>query len=500
MPPDTPIALVTSAEHTGRSCPYCRFPLKTGVQAVECGSCHAMHHGDCWQDNGGCAVMGCASAPGKMAPQVAAPSPMQAPATAFATAGVSPPPPPPPPVGAAIPRRIQPAPSPTELVQAARSWAQTPTVLAVVSAGLIAFAAMVAVGLLIAVVAPDRSLIGGVTSGVPFFKGFVRDTVATTQVRLGHMYSVLPITFALVPLLGSAVGVYRNASRTAGLSPWRRLLVGAATGVPLALVTLILSRLGGGDGLGFSSKAVVLYCLLWGAVGGLLGATRAVGPNAWGSALAGISAPVARWLRLVGTAARPLLTVLVITGVVGVFVWEVQSIRHQENALDFRPQATALVETPFFVGEYAIDDVALGTFTQFKLLGADSFFGPLPPDDNSHPNFGQHYRIFGYHGGYPTYAYVFLLILLIALPIAFAAYAGYATAVRAGATSFGPGLGYGATVGLVWALIMVILRTIANVQFIVGDSLFVSVLLVAGVSGALGGLLATVRPPQLPQA
>lgn len=48
---------------TGRACPYCRFPLKEGIEIVECGVCHAPHHGDCWQDNGGCAVVACAGGP-----------------------------------------------------------------------------------------------------------------------------------------------------------------------------------------------------------------------------------------------------------------------------------------------------------------------------------------------------------------------------------------------------------------------------------------------------
>lgn len=48
---------------TGRSCPYCRFPLKEGGQVAECGSCHAVHHEDCYHENGGCAVAGCTSGP-----------------------------------------------------------------------------------------------------------------------------------------------------------------------------------------------------------------------------------------------------------------------------------------------------------------------------------------------------------------------------------------------------------------------------------------------------
>lgn len=48
----------------GRSCPYCRFPIKPGGAMRVCEICGATHHLDCWTDNGGCAVVGCAAGPG----------------------------------------------------------------------------------------------------------------------------------------------------------------------------------------------------------------------------------------------------------------------------------------------------------------------------------------------------------------------------------------------------------------------------------------------------
>jgi len=50
-------------EEAGRSCPYCRFPLKQGSQAASCPECGALHHTDCWEE-GRCAVVGCAGGPG----------------------------------------------------------------------------------------------------------------------------------------------------------------------------------------------------------------------------------------------------------------------------------------------------------------------------------------------------------------------------------------------------------------------------------------------------
>jgi hypothetical protein len=85
-----------SAEDAGRVCPYCRFALKEGAETTVCGVCKAPHHVDCWNDNGGCAVMACAGgpsatpatrasqptaptavAPGAPAPPIAPPPPRQ---------------------------------------------------------------------------------------------------------------------------------------------------------------------------------------------------------------------------------------------------------------------------------------------------------------------------------------------------------------------------------------------------------------------------------------
>lgn len=46
-----------------RLCPYCRFKVVPGTGAVSCHACGALHHAECWDDNGGCAVMACAGAP-----------------------------------------------------------------------------------------------------------------------------------------------------------------------------------------------------------------------------------------------------------------------------------------------------------------------------------------------------------------------------------------------------------------------------------------------------
>lgn len=49
-------------DDVGRSCPYCRFPLKQAIEAEQCDVCGALHHEDCWSDGDGCAVFGCTGA------------------------------------------------------------------------------------------------------------------------------------------------------------------------------------------------------------------------------------------------------------------------------------------------------------------------------------------------------------------------------------------------------------------------------------------------------
>lgn len=50
---------VATPDMSGRSCPYCRFPLKEGAPIATCADCRAVHHEDCWGENNGCAIGGC---------------------------------------------------------------------------------------------------------------------------------------------------------------------------------------------------------------------------------------------------------------------------------------------------------------------------------------------------------------------------------------------------------------------------------------------------------
>src|SRR4051794_5587472 len=74
-----------TSEMVGRICPYCRFGLEEGLGVIACSVCKAIHHDDCWEENGGCVVALCAGGPSLEAtPQEGAqqvePPPLPAPA------------------------------------------------------------------------------------------------------------------------------------------------------------------------------------------------------------------------------------------------------------------------------------------------------------------------------------------------------------------------------------------------------------------------------------
>src|SRR5688572_3092300 len=45
------------------TCAICLTPVNEGDEAAQCPACKAEYHADCWQENSGCALYGCAQAP-----------------------------------------------------------------------------------------------------------------------------------------------------------------------------------------------------------------------------------------------------------------------------------------------------------------------------------------------------------------------------------------------------------------------------------------------------
>lgn len=78
-------------------CPYCRAVIDPNeAQAVLCPGCGTPHHGDCFEENGGCTVFGCTAAPpAELKLSIGAPDLSQAGSAATPPASFNPVPPPP---------------------------------------------------------------------------------------------------------------------------------------------------------------------------------------------------------------------------------------------------------------------------------------------------------------------------------------------------------------------------------------------------------------------
>jgi len=57
-----------SEPEQGLRCGICQTPIQAGEAIGACPACAAPFHGECWEENGGCAVYGCARAPASVAP------------------------------------------------------------------------------------------------------------------------------------------------------------------------------------------------------------------------------------------------------------------------------------------------------------------------------------------------------------------------------------------------------------------------------------------------
>lgn len=476
-----------AADLVGRSCPYCRFSFKGGVMVVGCPSCRAVHHGECWEENGGCAVLGCVSAPGQGPVAGAPPPPLPPPPPPWPPSGRPGAPPPPP---ASPTPTVQTA---AELAARTQEWLKTPVVSAAGLGALRAAAIMLAAGLLIAIITPDTALTG--RSAGDLFIETLRLTVGMTMARFGasgfHIVLV-PLILVLVPIAAAAFGAYKESNRTADLPVRARLLAGVATGLPLAVLILGLAALAAKDGLGFAMGSVLLMCVLGGGLGGLLGAARATPDSA--AVLWSLLPPAAvRYLGLARIALRPLALLLVLAGCIGVIAWTVQIARGESNATLGRSTATALIESPFYIGEYAVGIASLGAMAQAQPLGEGgaAINTPLPFDDHGDfTDFSTPWRIFAFSDNYAPFAFIFVLILVIGLPLALAAIAGYAVASAEAARTPASGAAHGAAVGVSWALALTLLRAIGEMRWLDANSVFLFVLLTTGVAGIAGGLLA----------
>jgi hypothetical protein len=387
----------------------------------------------------------------------------------------------------------------------------------VVAAGLAALAAAGAVlvaGLIIALATPDASIIGLVGRGGGVVSEAFRQAVSTLLapvVDTGPLSSasgrVAPMIFAAIPIGAVALATRWQLHRTEGARPAARIAWAAVVGLPFGLLMLAFAVLGGSsDAANVSPSAGSAFGLglLWGVVGGALGAATALPLE---GAAEGRTAPplVSRVLTAATATLRPLGALLIACSALGLVGWIVQVGADVDEVRSGRSTATALVEESLFVGEHGVHLAALASGARFTADANGALGLPFPVDQASDvPGRDGGLRVFSYSDAMPAYVFLPALVLLFALLILAALYAGFAAARAVGAPTPIVGAAWGALTGPAWAIAMSILVSLAGGLFhgdADGGSVFGLFLLLGAVLGAGGGVLAVTdarEPADLP--
>lgn len=405
-------------------------------------------------------------------------------------------------------RAEQVAPGSTELAGQLATHLRTPGVAMAGLSALVGAAACLAFGLIVAVAFPHASFVS--IGGGGLFEETLIQAAAFSQANLelvdiGEAVRTVPVLFVLVPILGVAAGTAALAPRTAMMPARERLLWAAAAGVPFALIMMILALSVGqvpfdlfSAEVELSGGSVFMLSLIWGALGGVLGmafALRRIGEPVE----AALPPAASRYGGIASTALRPLLLALLVVGALGTTAWAIQ-VASDDDYRAFPPRSTgvAIVEQVAYAGDRAIDILPLGAGASERLGNYPVV--PVDPadvgeliDDEFTEGVAPTYNLFDLGAAMPAYVFVPTLICLIAIPALLALYAGFAVARRQGEARLERAAAWGAIVGPIWAISMVLLTALARKPIVgdpTGDSVFIAFLLGGAALGALGGALA----------
>jgi len=420
--------------------------------------------------------------------------------------GSSPSPPPqqppasPPPPGAQRVEKV--APGAGELAGELAQRLQTPGVIAAAIVGGVALLSCVVVGLIAAVASPDRTIIGFLHSEDGIFTEALRLTVATTLATVkafgegGTDNQLLPLVFGAAPFVGAAMGARVAAPSLTGMTSREAVAWSVGGAVVFAIGMLILALVANGQKnelgieLEFSIASVLLMSLLLAGTGATFGALRAAKTVAPDRPKVELPPAVTGRLRTVATPLVGLAALLAVATLVGFIHYEVQAIRGQEEATaQVRTELGATIENILFAPDIGVDTAGLAVLGQFDE-------SVLPVDDDQQSDLAENLddrgkgRIFDYSGALPIYIFLPELLILLGAVLVAALYAGFATARRAAPPTQPLAAAWGAVTGIVWALALVILRTLAYGPSTIGDSVFANALLIGTVAGAIGGFLA----------
>ncbi|HET8813520.1 MAG TPA: zinc ribbon domain-containing protein [Solirubrobacterales bacterium] len=438
------------------------------------------------------------------------PPPQEAPAPRPEPPQPQPPPPPPspPPGGTTTARenaeRV--APGVNDLFEELGSRLRTPGVALAGLSALVGAGICLAAGLILAIVLPNASYLA-VGGGSSLVEQTLAQAVSFSQANMSvqpeeFVLRTVPVLFVLIPILGVAAGVAASAPRTSGMPQRERFLWAVASGVPFAvLMAIFCLSLGEVDfdllsaPIEFSVGSVLLLSLIWGALGGALGMLFDV-RRAGGSVPNPLPPSAGRFAGIGWSALRPLLLALLVVGVLGTAAWVVQVAR-EDSFRDFPPRSTgvAVGEQIVYAGDHAIAILPLGAGASERLSGTAALpiddYSDLPDDlSASSPS---DYNLFDFSDTMPAFLFALTLVVLIGITALLALYAGFAVARRVGEKRPDRAAAWGALVGPVWSIAMVLLAALARKDIVgnpSGDSVFIAFLVGGAVLGALGGFLA----------
>jgi hypothetical protein len=372
-----------------------------------------------------------------------------------------------------------------------------PGVVAAGIAGATAAGIVLAAGLLIALLTPDLSIVGTVGVRTGFVTEAFRQALGTlltpmydSGVLIAASRRIHPLVLVAIPLAAVAFATRWQLPRTEGAPPLARLAWATLVAVPFALLMLVFALVGGEtEALGISPAAGSAFALglLWGAVGGLIGAATKL-------PLGDVTLPAPRPRAAVLAALRPLAVVLAVCTVLGLAGWLIQVARGVDNVRAERSAATALVEEAAFVGEHGVHLVALAAAARFRADTAGALGLPFPvADPGDVPGRDGTFRIFAYDGELAAAVVLPAVVLLMLLLALAALYAGFAAARAVSASTLASGAAWGAITGPAWAVAMALLVVLAGGLFH-GDpddgSVFGIFLFGGALFGATGGALA----------
>ncbi|MFI5028580.1 MAG: hypothetical protein ACHQCF_06325, partial [Solirubrobacterales bacterium] len=125
------------------------------------------------------------------------------------------------------------------------------------------------------------------------------------------------------------------------------------------------------------------------------------------------------------------------------------------------------------------------------LLGVD--LAELSQRRNAGSRPDLNYNLFDFANAMSPLLFIPMLIVLVAIPALLALYAGFAVARVMAERRPSRAAAWGAIVGPAWAIVMVVLATLARKEIVgdpTGDSVFIAFLLGGAALGSVGGLLA----------